>query len=159
MFVIKERSADSLLKEAKKLILQSKKNTQIVSSSSRNADVKINENKRNRENIRDYVKLSPREFMSWWITSTRAKRKASNILLHYMKFKFGADIPSDYRTLLKTTYKSSCANANTPRVIYSRSSSSSFVPFTFWSSWCSINIFCRSSHAVFHRWVKNHTEH
>lgn len=101
MFVIKERSAGSLLKEAKKLMVESKQNTQTVSSSSRNADVKINENKRNRE-IPDYVKLSPRELMSWWITSTGAKRKAANIVLHYMKFKFGADIPSDYRTLLKT---------------------------------------------------------
>lgn len=53
----------------------------------------------------DYVKLSPHEFMAWWIASTGAKRHASNILLHYMKFRFGAEIPTDYRTLLKTPVK------------------------------------------------------
>lgn len=63
--------------------------------------VAIRKNKRNRK-VQDYVKLSPSEFMAWWMTSTGANRKSSNILLHYMKYKFNAKIPTDYRTLLKT---------------------------------------------------------
>lgn len=63
--------------------------------------VGVNKNKRNRR-VRDYVKLPPSEFMAWWITSTGAKRKASNVLLHYMKYKFNVDIKTDYRALLKT---------------------------------------------------------
>lgn len=92
------------MKEAKKLIVGSQKKPQNVSLIPQTTDVKINANKRNRD-VPDYVKLSPHEFMSWWIASTGAKRKASNILLHYMKFKFGAEIPTDYRTLLKTPVK------------------------------------------------------
>lgn len=59
------------------------------------------ENKRSHETPL-YVNLEPSEFMAWWITSTGCKRKASNILLHYYKLRFNLDIPSDYRTLLKT---------------------------------------------------------
>ncbi len=102
MFVIKKRTASSLLKEAKKQIIDSEKTTQNVGPlPPKNTDVKINENKRNR-GVPNYVKFTPSEFMSWWIASTGAKRKASNILLHYMKFKFNAQIPTDYRTLLRT---------------------------------------------------------
>lgn len=54
MFVIKERSADSLLKEAKKLIVGSQKKPQSLIPRNASFDVKINENKRNRD-VPDYV--------------------------------------------------------------------------------------------------------
>lgn len=104
MFAIKDRSAGSLLKKAKKLIAGSQKKSQNIGLTHQNTDLKINENKRNRD-VPGYVKLPPHEFMSWWIASTGAKRHASNILLHYMKYHFGAEIPVDYRTLLKTPVK------------------------------------------------------
>lgn len=43
--------------------------------------------------------------MAWWMTSTGAKRKATNILLHYIKYRFHENVPTDYRTLLKTPVK------------------------------------------------------
>lgn len=108
MYAIKDRSAGSLLKEAKKLIAGSQNKTQNIALMHRNENaevVKISDNKRNRD-VPGYVNLPPHEFMSWWIASTDAKRHSSNILLHYMKYHFGAEIPSDYRTLLKTPVKS-----------------------------------------------------
>lgn len=98
-----KRSASNLLRTAKNMIRNSSETTQVVCLRSGEI-VGVNQNKRNRR-VRDYVKLSPSEFMAWWVTSTGAKRKASNILMHYMKYKFKADIPADYRTLLKTPVK------------------------------------------------------
>lgn len=102
MYKIKKRSTDNLLRTAKKLIargdIQEVQNDEQVT-------VRIVENRRNHE-IPDYIELSPSEFMSWWITSTKAKKKACNILLTYMKIKFGLDLPRDYRTLLRTPKKS-----------------------------------------------------
>lgn len=74
---------------------------QVISSRSSDLEIRISKYKRDRQSP-DYVKFSPKEFMAWWITSTGAKLKASNVLLHYMHHKFHLDIPTDYRTLLKT---------------------------------------------------------
>lgn len=111
MLSIRKRSSDSLLKAAKKLIIENEGSS---SSSSlginnipiphQNIELRIVENQRSRE-IPEYVKLSPTEFMSMWITSTGAKRKASNMLLHYLRYKFDVDISTDYRTLLGTPTK------------------------------------------------------
>lgn len=120
MSFVKKRKADSLLKAAKKRIKEQiadetegeDRNSQKNESSEHrtvttaqegdtNCSVRIVENKRN-HHIPDYINLSPSQFMSWWITSTGAKVKASNILLKYLKYKFDLDIATDYRTLLKT---------------------------------------------------------
>lgn len=119
MSFVKKRSADALLKAAKKMIKEQNEDrtdggdqhsptdvnngTQANQTTQQSAgcDIRIIENKRNHQ-IPDYTKLSPSEFMSWWITSTGAKVKASNVLLKYMKFKFDLDIATDYRTLLRT---------------------------------------------------------
>lgn len=69
-----------------------------------NGDIRIVENKRSHK-MPEYIKLSPCKFMSWWITSTGAKLKSSNMLLKYLKFKFDVDIATDYRTLLETPVK------------------------------------------------------
>lgn len=101
---IKERSTDNLLKAAKRLMNQdiSQRNVRIKTTpNDDDEDVRVVENKRSHETPL-YVNLEPSEFMAWWITSTGCKRKASNILLHYYKLRFNLDIPSDYRTLLKT---------------------------------------------------------
>lgn len=96
------RSAQSLLRIAKNMIRQPQENSRILVS--RNLEVRVSKNKRSHA-VPDYVKLSPTEFMAWWITATGAKRKASNYLLHYLKYKFNVKIASDYRTLLKTPRK------------------------------------------------------
>lgn len=103
MSTFQKRSASNLLRAAKNMIRNSNATTQIVCLPSREI-VAVNKNKRSRR-VRDYVKLSPSEFMAWWMTSTGANRKASNILMHYMKYKFKANIPTDYRTLLRTPAK------------------------------------------------------
>lgn len=103
MSAVQKRSTSNLLRTAKKMIKHSNESTQALCLPSRQ-QVTIRKNKRNRS-VRDYVKLSPSEFMAWWMTSTGAQRKASNILLHYMKYRFHAVIPTDYRTLLKTPVK------------------------------------------------------
>lgn len=97
---LSKRSASNLLLAAKKMIRDSEETSEILCLPSREV-VGVNKNKRNRR-VRDYVKLPPTEFMRWWITSTGAKRKASNVLLHYLKYKFKLRIYSDYRALLKT---------------------------------------------------------
>lgn len=81
------------------MINRSDKNSKIVVS--QGLEVKINRNKRI-HSVHEYVRFTPSDFMAWWITATGAKRKASNHLLHYMKYKFNANIPLDYRTLLNT---------------------------------------------------------
>lgn len=96
---VEKRSTHSLLRVAKNMIRQSEDNSRIRVS--RELEVRISKNKRSHA-VPEYVKLSPSEFMAWWITATKAKRKASNYLLHYLKFKFNAKIPTDYRTLLRT---------------------------------------------------------
>lgn len=119
MSFVKKRSADALLKAAKKMIKEQNKNmtddndqhlpinenheirTTRMAQENSTCDIRIIENKRNHQ-IPEYTKLSPSEFMSWWITSTGAKVKSSNILLKYMKVKFDLDIATDYRTLLRT---------------------------------------------------------
>lgn len=103
MLPIKQRSTDNLLKAAKRLMNQdaSQNSQNILHTVSDDEDIHVVENKRSRE-APLYVDLSPSQFMSWWITSTGCKRKASNILLHYWKIKFNIDIPMDYRTLLHT---------------------------------------------------------
>lgn len=101
MSSVKKRSSRELLRAAKKMISDSDEVPQIIRSRSRDLKVRISKYKRDRQTP-DYVKFSPTEFMAWWITSTKAKLKASNILLHYMQHKFDLDIPTDYRTLLKT---------------------------------------------------------
>lgn len=120
--IIKKRSTDGLLKAAKRLTKQNPNNLKsTVKSSSRNTiasagrnfhivetstqqQVKIVENKRLHK-VPGYVDLPPAEFMAWYITSTGAKRKSSNILLKYLKHKYGENIPADYRTLLRTPIK------------------------------------------------------
>ncbi len=108
---MKERSSDNLLKAAKRLInkkpssrkeVEHEKTRKLIPAPSMN--IKVNNNTRVRE-IRKFVEMSPAQFMSWWITSTGAKRKASNCILHYMKYKFNVKIPTDYRTLLRTPVK------------------------------------------------------
>lgn len=119
MSFIKKRTADSLLKAAKKMskdesscstpttvtsVRKLNDKTQVIQSelqTGSTADVRVVENKRTHE-IPEYVKLAPSEFMRWWITTTGAKLKASNLLLKYLKHKFDVDIPADYRTLLGT---------------------------------------------------------
>lgn len=120
MSYVKKRSADCLLKAAKRMTLEKPPisqntrpisprnqrtfetgNSQVVSSQD---EVRIVENMRSHETP-EYVELSPPEFMAWWVTSTNAKRKASNMLLKYLKFRFDVDIPTDYRTLLGTPIK------------------------------------------------------
>lgn len=81
------------------MIRQSEENSRIMLS--QDLEVRICKNKRSHA-VSEYVKFSPSEFMAWWITATGAKRKASNYLLHYLKFKFNAKISTDYRTLLRT---------------------------------------------------------
>lgn len=121
-FIIKKRSADNLLKAAKRVIRQNPYDLKrSVKTSSPNAKaslsksftmvetstqqkVKIVENKRSHQ-VPGYIDLSPTEFMAWYITSTGAKRKSSNILLKYLKYKYGENIPADYRTLLRTPIK------------------------------------------------------
>lgn len=124
MSFVKKRTAGALLKAAKRMTKENNPDNEskIENSTSKqrekrddgrsiitrkehqrvgNSDVRIVENKRNHD-VPEYIKLSPSEFMSYWITSTGAKRKASNMLLKYLKFKFDVDIASDYRTLLRT---------------------------------------------------------
>lgn len=116
MSFVKKRTAGALLKAAKKMtkdnsirstpasIRHVNEEIQVTRKelqNDSNADIRIVENKRIHE-IPEYIKLTPSEFMSWWVTSTGAKLKASNMLLKYLRFKFGADIPTDYRTLLGT---------------------------------------------------------
>lgn len=103
MSAVQKRSTSNLLRAAKRMIENSNESSHIVCLPSRQ-QVTIRKNKRNRK-VRGYVKLSPPEFMAWWMTSTGANRKASNHLLHYMKYRFHANIPTDYRTLLKTPAK------------------------------------------------------
>lgn len=121
MSFVKKRTAGALLKAAKRMTKENNPDNEskIENSTSKqrekrddgrsiitrkehqrvgNSDVRIVENKRNHD-VPEYIKLSPSEFMSYWITSTGAKRKASNMLLKYLKFKFDVDIASDYRTL------------------------------------------------------------
>lgn len=100
MSYVKKRSSHNLLHAAKKMISDSEELPQVISTS-HNLKIRISKYKRDRQ-IPDYVKLSAKEFMAWWITSTGAKLKASNLLLHFMKHKFDIDVPTDYRTLLKT---------------------------------------------------------
>lgn len=106
MFTVKKRTSDSLLKAAKKMMRGETENELSLPSSVREdlLDIEIIENQRNRE-VADFVKMSPSDFMAWWITTTGAKRKASNMLLHYFRHKFDVDIPTDYRTLLGTPNK------------------------------------------------------
>lgn len=123
MSFIKKRSADNLLKAAKRITTNNSRSVEskngtvsqntIASEngSSQNHPPavtttrhKIVENKRSHQ-IPGYVDLSPTEFMAWYITSTGAKRKSSNILLKYLKHRYGEDIPVDYRTLLRTPIK------------------------------------------------------
>lgn len=99
MFRGEKRSTQSLLRKAKNMIRQSEK-TSIITVS-RDVQVRISKNKRSHA-VPEYVKFSPSDFMAWWITETGAKRKASNYLLHYLKYKFNVKIPMDYRTLLRT---------------------------------------------------------
>lgn len=101
MLPIKERSSDNLLKAAKRVMHREVSKRSQLYMTSDDEDVHIVENKRSREPPL-YIDLSPSQFLSWWITSTGCKRKASNILLHYFKIKFNLEIPSDYRTLLHT---------------------------------------------------------
>lgn len=101
MSSVKKRSSRDLLRAAKRMISDSEEVPQIIRSRSRDLEIRISRYKRDRQTP-DYVNLSPKEFMAWWITSTGAKLKASNILLHYIKHKFDVDICTDYRTLLKT---------------------------------------------------------
>lgn len=103
---VKKRSSDNLLKAAKRLInkkpTSSNKNVEIVKSVvAFDKNIRVNNNKRVHE-VRKFVELDPAKFMAWWITATGAKRKASNLILHYMKHRFDLKIPTDYRTLLKT---------------------------------------------------------
>lgn len=98
MFTVKKRSSDSLLKAAKRMMRDETENELSLQFVRPDLDIKIIE-------IADYVKMSPSDFMAWWMTTTGAKRKASNILLHYLRHKFGVDIPTDYRTLLGTPNK------------------------------------------------------
>lgn len=93
MSCIKKRSSHALLHAAKKMIRDAEEGPQII----RTSNLKYES-----VNIKEIGKLSPKKFKAWWITSAGAKRKASNILLHYMKHKFNLDIATDYRTLLKT---------------------------------------------------------
>lgn len=102
MSAVQNRSTSNLLRAAKKMI-RNDESSQILSLSS-GRKVAVNKNKRNRK-VRDYVKLSPSDFMAWWMTSTGSNRKASNIILHYMKYRFNAKVPTDYRTMLKTPVK------------------------------------------------------
>lgn len=99
---VEKRSAHSLLRIAKNMIRQSQNTSRIMVS--RDLQVRISKNQRSHA-VPDYVDFSPPEFMKWWITTTGAKRKASNYLLHYFKFKFNVNIPTDYRTLLRTPRK------------------------------------------------------
>lgn len=101
MVPIKRRSTDNLLKAAKRLMNQNVSRFETPSISDDDDDVHVVENKRSHARP-PYIDLSPSEFMAWWITTTGCKRKASNIFLHYFKFKFNLDIPVDYRTLLRT---------------------------------------------------------
>ncbi len=101
MSYVKKRSSHSLLRAAKKMTRDNEEPLQLIKFPARDMVVRISKFKRDRQTP-DYVKLSAKEFMSWWITSSGAKLKASNILLHYMKHKFDLDIPTDYRTLLQT---------------------------------------------------------
>lgn len=105
---VKERSSDNLLKAAKRIIhrkpspLSAQAKIEAGKSLSiGKTNIRVNNNKRNHE-IHKFVEMTPAEFMSWWITTTGGKRKASNNILHYMKHKFNVKIPTDYRTLLKT---------------------------------------------------------
>src|ERR1700744_3062395 len=109
--IIKKRSTDGLLKAAKRLSKHNHnnfKNTMKISSrndtasasryfhiveTSTQQQVKIVENKRLHK-VPGYVNLPPTEFMAWYITSTGAKRKSSNILLKYLKYKYGENIPA-----------------------------------------------------------------
>lgn len=100
---VQKRSARNLLRAARKL-MNKKDTSKIVRSLSQDVEIRIVKNFRSHE-IPDYINLSTSEFLSWWITSTGCKRKASNILLRYMKFKYNVDMPIDYRTLLKTPVK------------------------------------------------------
>lgn len=124
MSFVKKRTADGLLKAAKRLTKENprdfqnaqetasrndrefdSRNFQIIEQQkSRQRKVKIVENKRSHQ-IPEYIDLPPSHFMAWYITSTGAKRKASNMLLKYLKHKYGENIPTDYRTLLRTPVK------------------------------------------------------
>lgn len=119
MSFVKKRSADTLQKAAKGMMKYNSTNDPSPVRISRNRnvcddpqniqneheiEVRIVENKRVNKTP-EYIKLSPSEFMNWWITATGANRKASNILLKYLKFKFDVDIPKDFRTLLDTPAK------------------------------------------------------
>lgn len=124
MISIKKRSADNLLKAAKRLTKENpegekdnslriaridNENRRLNVDLSTQCEVKIVENKRSHE-VPGYINLPPAEFMAWYITSTGAKRKSSNILLKYLKHKYGENIPTDYRTLLRTPVKPVPAN-------------------------------------------------
>lgn len=122
MSFVKKRSADSLLKAAKRMTRENtypnrnenlSLNTRDIETGNPEIEdqtlttqgkVKVVENKRSHKKP-GYIDLPAKEFMAWYITSTGAKRKASNLLLKYMKYKYGEDIPADYRTLLRTPVK------------------------------------------------------
>lgn len=94
-----KRSTRSLLRKAKNILRKYEETPRIMVAP--DLLVRVNNNKRN-HSVPEYVKFFPAEFMAWWITSTNAKRKASNYLLHYLKFKLNAKVPLDNRTLLNT---------------------------------------------------------
>ncbi len=116
MSFVKKRSADSLLKAAKRMMRNTSLERQQDAHQTPERDsndgapnptvecvnnVIIVENKRS-HTIPGYLKLTPSQFMSYWITATGPKLKASNMLLKYLKHKFDVDIATDYRTLLGT---------------------------------------------------------
>lgn len=98
MYGAKNRSARNLLRVAKKIMKKSR-SAQIIRSSG--YEIRVNQNFRN-HGVPEFVDMSPAEFLAWWISSTGCKRKASNILLRYIKYKFNVSVPIDYRTLLGT---------------------------------------------------------
>lgn len=99
MYRDNRRSTRGLLRAAKKI--RREDTSRVIRSPTSGVEIRIVSNFRSHK-IPKYIEFSPSEFLAWWITSTGCKRKASNILLRYMKFKFNVDIPIDYRTLLRT---------------------------------------------------------
>lgn len=110
MSYVKKRSSHNLLHAAKKMISASEE----VINTSHNLKIRISKYKRERR-IPDYVKLSAKEFMAWWITSTGAKLKASNMLLSNAVFrgwivhfkKYNRRFLGNYGQHSQRTYKSS----------------------------------------------------